>query len=208
MKNLSVFVRLNAADIKYKELEISIIYSLGGMNYFSDRKSARGIYLHLSPCSRVNGMVQSTMLGGQRESGFKVLLEELPRKSQKRIDYWVNRIEPMVSQIGELYAANENQKLIDMVKGIEPEKMPEAPYILHIDGKTEPIENLELETLQKAVGGYIEMVPARNGQTIVLDEEGKLKNKPINLYATRMFINGQSDPIVGDVVIANEGQIK
>lgn len=39
---------------------------------------------------------------------------------------------------------------------------------------------LPLEELQKLVGGYIEFAPLNNGHTICVNEEGIIKNLPIN----------------------------
>ena len=73
-------------------------------------------------------------------------------------------------------------------------------------------ENTELKELQELVGGYIEVVPtwlgddwAREegvGLVMIVDEEGKLKGKPINSCATEMLANNIRDVIVGDAVIA------
>ena len=61
-----------------------------------------------------------------------------------------------------------------------------------------------LEKLQKMVDGYIQVVDAHNGDQIVMDEEGKLKNKPINYEATKHWIGENAnayDYVVGDAVI-------
>jgi hypothetical protein len=57
-----------------------------------------------------------------------------------------------------------------------------------------------LAELQTLVGGYIEIVHAKDGTMIVVDEEGKLKNKSINLLATELYQYGDHDPICGDAV--------
>ena len=65
-----------------------------------------------------------------------------------------------------------------------------------------------LKELQEFVGGYIEVAYAPNGDQIIMDEEGKLKNKPINWEATELWLGKKSiedfpihDYIVGDVII-------
>ena len=69
-----------------------------------------------------------------------------------------------------------------------------------------PQEN-QLAHLQKAVGGYIEVVPSKqNGYSIVLNEEGKLQNLPINYKATMLHWH-TSDPLCGDVVIIRTDQL-
>ena len=61
-----------------------------------------------------------------------------------------------------------------------------------------------LEQLQKMVGGYIEVVTAKNGDQIILDEEGRLKGKPLNEDASEYWLGDDWDEynnIVGDAVI-------
>ena len=61
-----------------------------------------------------------------------------------------------------------------------------------------------LEEMQKYVGGYIQVVNAKNGDQIVMDEEGKLKSKSINYEATKHWIGENAnayDYVVGDAMI-------
>ena len=79
--------------------------------------------------------------------------------------------------------------------------------------KTKYIDDVEptLQEMQKFVGGYIEVVTsADTNSQIVLDEEGKLKGKPINKEATEMYVGEEMDDtsagwdfdvIVGDAMI-------
>ena len=79
--------------------------------------------------------------------------------------------------------------------------------------KTKYIDDVEptLEEMQKFVGGYIEVVTsADTNSQIVLDEEGKLKGKPLNKEATEVYLGEEQDDtsagwdfdyIVGDVMI-------
>ena len=70
--------------------------------------------------------------------------------------------------------------------------------------------DIELEEMQKLVGGLIEIATLENGDTLVFDEEGKLKEKPINEEATILYRNNfiTDDFIVGDVIIVKEGYFK
>ena len=70
-----------------------------------------------------------------------------------------------------------------------------------------------LKELQDLVGGLIQVVYADDGKTqIVMDEEGKIKGKPINLEATGVWFPDQyilPDVIVGDaVVLTKKGLMK
>jgi len=80
-----------------KVMEMEIYYSLGGINYFTGGTNRRGIYAMITPVE-LNGTMKSFTLMGSK-SGMKMLLEELPRKSQKKVDSWAKRIEPIAEKI-------------------------------------------------------------------------------------------------------------
>lgn len=69
----------------------------------------------------------------------------------------------------------------------------------------------ELEEVQKLVGGYIEIIHLGKGDVMIIDEEGKLKDKQINSVATIVAHMCQAiyqcDCIVGDVVICKNCEI-
>ena len=79
--------------------------------------------------------------------------------------------------------------------------------------KTKYIDDVEptLKEMQEFVGGYIEVVQSANTKyDIILDEEGKLKDKPINREATELYVGEEQDDtsagwdfdvIVGDVMV-------
>ena len=67
-----------------------------------------------------------------------------------------------------------------------------------------------LEELKSVVGGYIEIVPLEEGYSMVVNEEGKLLNLPINEGATRYYRNSRNteDFIVGNVLICSNKEIE
>jgi hypothetical protein len=74
------------------------------------------------------------------------------------------------------------------------------------DGTIEELQpangvNWSLEELQLLVGGWIEVTRTLDGRFLVVDEEGKLKRKEVNVLATKQYIYGRHDPIVGEAVI-------
>lgn len=88
-------------------------------------------------------------------------------------------------------------------------------YIIKTTGEvieTQPKNgtDFELDELQAAVGGYIEVINLRDGRLIVCDEEGKCKGKERNHKATDIFhsVFGNNDFMVGDVLVCNENEIK
>ena len=58
-----------------------------------------------------------------------------------------------------------------------------------------------LSDAQKFVGGYVEVVQVNDG-ILIIDEEGKLKDKPINNASSKLYADkyGDEDIIVGDAI--------
>ena len=87
--------------------------------------------------------------------------------------------------------------------------MPDQPHVLRVDGSITDLPPREptLEELQAAVGGYIEVLQIRwlgRPGLMVLDEQGKLKGKPVNFKADEIARTAGLatwDVIVGDVVV-------
>jgi hypothetical protein len=66
-----------------------------------------------------------------------------------------------------------------------------------------------LEELQKLVGGYIEVHKLRNGDDLVMNEDGLMQNLPINQEATKLFMaNGGVSQICGFCVHVKAGLMK
>jgi hypothetical protein len=77
-----------------------------------------------------------------------------------------------------------------------------AGLILRTDNTTERLDETSLETLQKAVGGWVQALDF-SSYTMWVNEEGKLiEGTQPNFTATAMFINEfqVQDSIMGDVV--------
>ena len=58
-----------------------------------------------------------------------------------------------------------------------------------------------LSDAQKFVGGWVELVKVKDG-ILLIDEEGKLKDKPINADASKLYFDtyGDQDIIVGNAI--------
>ena len=66
-----------------------------------------------------------------------------------------------------------------------------------------------LEELQDAVGGYIELAYLKGGKTMVINEEGKILGLKINVEATKLYSEVDSnDYIVGDVLVCMDKEIR
>lgn len=83
--------------------------------------------------------------------------------------------------------------------------------ILSVDGTVTDIKNTELKYLQNIVGGYIEIIPLQGtDQLLVINEEGKLKDLPVNEIATKMLracYPPVRDFIVGNAVLCKNTEI-
>jgi hypothetical protein len=92
--------------------------------------------------------------------------------------------------------------------------------LLKVDGTREQVtvpEEGSLTFLQGCVGGNIEYVPVLGDELTkqgyfycYCDEEGKIKEKPVNQEATRLAgrdgSHGFADPLCGDVIFLGEGE--
>ena len=66
-----------------------------------------------------------------------------------------------------------------------------------VDGTETPLPDEDLTTLQRAVGGYIELLGLPGGNQMFVDEDGRSKGLPPNPAASGLC--GFS--VVGDVVV-------
>lgn len=76
--------------------------------------------------------------------------------------------------------------------------------VLKVDASWCDYEVTGLESMQAAVGGYVELLELPGGTLLWLDEEGKLKGRDVNVVATNITRNiglMPGDLIVGDVLL-------
>lgn len=78
--------------------------------------------------------------------------------------------------------------------------------LLKADGSSTPLPDIKFETFQTAVDGYIELATLPDGRYMLMDEDGKMKKKPINTKATELLNRGT--PVVGDVVICENHEMQ
>lgn len=68
----------------------------------------------------------------------------------------------------------------------------------------------ELEELQEIVKGYIEIIDLDHGKIMVINDEGKLLELPVNKEATKMYRSFYNtyDFIVGDVLVCEDEEVE
>lgn len=69
--------------------------------------------------------------------------------------------------------------------------------------------DFSLTELQDFVGGYIEIIQLKDGNTMVVNDEGKLLGLPMNATATQLYRNsfGCADYIVGNALVCDNGEV-
>ena len=81
------------------------------------------------------------------------------------------------------------------------------------DQKDEP----NLKEAQKFVGGYVEGITFPNGDYLIINEEGKLMNLPLNVEATKLWRStftkdkyafGYDDFVVGPAILIKAKALK
>ena len=81
------------------------------------------------------------------------------------------------------------------------------------NAKDEP----DLKAAQKFVGGYVEGITFPNGDYLIINEEGKLKNLPVNVEATKLwratftkdkYAFGYDDFVVGPAILIKAKALK
>lgn len=87
--------------------------------------------------------------------------------------------------------------------------------IIKSNGETKTVEpkngtDFKLEELQAIVGGYVQIAYLRDDEIMVMDEEGRLKDKDLNLRASLRYRRDVNpyDSVVGDVLICKTNQVK
>jgi hypothetical protein len=80
--------------------------------------------------------------------------------------------------------------------------------IVKVDGTEQELDHQPtLAEAQSIVGGYVELVKAKEDKTdrtvtLVVDEDGRLKNSPLNVTVSTWYsVNSRHFPIVGDVIL-------
>ena len=88
-----------------------------------------------------------------------------------------------------------------------------AEFKIIENSKDEP----DLKAAQEFVGGYVEGIQFPNGDYLIINEEGKLRNLPLNPEATALwkatfdndnFITGRNDFVVGPAILIKKQALK
>jgi hypothetical protein len=92
------------------------------------------------------------------------------------------------------------------------EQLRKHPLRMYADNTVEIMQppksgKFTLEEMQQFVGGYIQIfATVIPDMVLVTDEEGRLRDKPVNENATTLYLHGRHDFIVGDVLFCTRKQ--
>ena len=98
------------------KLCVNIDYHKGGVNYFSGDVSDSGVYVFITPCTYENGIFGCVITGNMHKDGYKILLKQINRKSQKQIDLMVEKVLPHAQEIADLYSAMRHDKVYELIQ--------------------------------------------------------------------------------------------
>ena len=109
---------------------------------------------------------------------------------------------------------------------IKDEEQPQEPHtdeqatetksakIIYTDKEEEDYtpkngKTFELDELQGIVGGWIEIIRLKDGRIIVIDEDGKSKDKAVNIQATNIMRRDHytTDYIVGTAIVCDDDMV-
>ena len=92
------------------ELKIRVRYDKGG--YYGKR----GVYAYIKPVHREKISETCTLRGDTHESGFRMLLRELGRKSQKVEDEIASKIEAKADEIATLWNEQKHTEVANILR--------------------------------------------------------------------------------------------
>lgn len=101
---------------KFSKIDVS--YSLGGINYMTGDHNRRGIYIHFTIVERTERDGYTTESYGLFADGsFKILFEELKRKSQKKMDAAIDWVMQHKERLHDLHTAGNKSELLRLIQG-------------------------------------------------------------------------------------------
>lgn len=102
---------------RMSQIEISVSYTLGGMNYFTGDRHPRSYRLHCSPCNINGGIRESVILGNGRESGLAYRICETNRYSEKKLKDLAIQID--AQKIADWYEEGNDKAILDYLSALK-----------------------------------------------------------------------------------------
>jgi hypothetical protein len=86
--------------------------------------------------------------------------------------------------------------------------------VINVDGTQREVSpangsDYSLEEMRDLIGcKWIQIINTHDGRSMVIDEEGKLTGKEINMTATGLYQYGKYDPVVGNVLVCGSDRVR
>lgn len=97
------------------KLKIEIDYAHGGCSFLTGENYESGVYVYLTPCTHENGITGTFWDGNTHTMGYKILLKEMGRKSQKQINLAADLIIPYAQQIANYYSDGNHSAVYNFI---------------------------------------------------------------------------------------------
>lgn len=92
------------SDEPLNKLRVEIDHTHGGCSFLTGEYYESGVYVFLTPCRCENGIVGTYWNGKTHTMGYKILLREMSRKSQKALERAAELILPHAQEIADRYS--------------------------------------------------------------------------------------------------------
>ena len=80
------------------------------------------------------------------------------------------------------------------------------------DGRTKQVrpqgDKFTNDELRAMLGGWYEVTRTLDGDLMLVDDEGKLKGLELNIPATRIYVHGRRDVILGPALVLDRGEME
>ncbi len=97
----------------YNALELSVNYQKGGYNWATGDKEDGGIYVYLQPMSVTENSTSYMLFD---DSAYKIQVQELSRKNQKKINKVFLKVQEYKNLILDLFIENRRQDILNLIK--------------------------------------------------------------------------------------------
>ena len=216
-------------ELKTKHHDAVILFRVGDFyeSYFDDAKKVsdilgltltkrngeNGYYFTGFPYHALDNYLPKLIRAGWRVAICDDISEPIKLKKQGSDE---TAQEPQVEDADaeeineEVVPQQEEQEVID-----EQPTETKSAKIIYTDKEAEDYtpkngKTFELDEMQGIVGGYIEIINLKEGRMMIVDEEGKLNNKEVNIPATNILRRDHytADYIVGTAIVCGADMVK
>lgn len=148
-------------DPKHDQLKINVYYTKGGRSMMTGDAIARGLYLHLTPCSAVfydDGKFRIgsySLMGSKDVSGYKIFIKPLSRKSKKQAFIIFEKLKPIFKEITNMFAEKRHQDVFQLVRktaNTDPNELVKAK----VEAEAKPDETKGMEFITKGVQAVLD----------------------------------------------------